>query len=156
VAALAARGPALQRIRAQRAAEDFFVARPMQEVAVELLGSPAFGRHLRQLHRALRVRRAVLLEALAAQLPQVEVTGVPAGGLHLWVRLPAGVDSTDLARQAGAAGVAVGDGASFYCATPRRDRLRLSFGAGDEQHLRDGVARLAAVLAAAMGSTALR
>ena len=124
----------------------------MQEVAVELLGSPAFGRHLRQLHRSLRVRRAVLLEALATRLPQVEVTGVPAGGLHLWVRLPPGVDSTDLALRAGAVGVAVGDGASFYCAAARRDRLRLSFGAGDEPHLRDGVARLAVVMAAAQAS----
>ena len=58
-----ARGPAGARLRAARIVEDLFVAGPLQEAALELVGSPAWRAHLRRLRRVLRERR----DALAAR-----------------------------------------------------------------------------------------
>ncbi|MDN3353570.1 PLP-dependent aminotransferase family protein, partial [Actinomadura sp. DC4] len=66
VAAIAARGPVAERIRATQLVDSFFVARPLQEAALELVGSPAWPRHLRTIGEALRRRRDALAAALAA------------------------------------------------------------------------------------------
>ena len=47
VGALAARGPVLERLRAIQVVDSFFVPRPLQEAALELVGAPAWPRHLR-------------------------------------------------------------------------------------------------------------
>nr|MDQ3577508.1 PLP-dependent aminotransferase family protein [Actinomycetota bacterium] len=61
IGALVGRGPAAARLAALRMVDDLFVPRPLQEVAVELLGSPAWPRHLTSLRAALRTRRDALL-----------------------------------------------------------------------------------------------
>jgi DNA-binding transcriptional MocR family regulator len=57
VSALAARGPVLERLRAIQVVDTFFVPRPLQEAALELVGSPAWPRHLRAVSAELRTRR---------------------------------------------------------------------------------------------------
>ena len=54
VGALAARGPVLERLRAIQIVDSFFVPRPLQEAALELVGSPAWPRHLRAVAAELR------------------------------------------------------------------------------------------------------
>src|SRR5690606_5367982 len=46
IAGVIARGPAAHRLRAVQAVDSFFVARPLQEAALEFIGSPAWRRHL--------------------------------------------------------------------------------------------------------------
>jgi DNA-binding transcriptional MocR family regulator len=150
VGAVIARGPVAQRLRAVRVIDDYFVSRPLQEAALELVSSPAWDRHLAALRRALAARRAALEQALARHLPEATVSPVPAGGASLWLRLPgrAGRDEAVTA-QAARCGVAVSPGSSFFPAEPPGSFLRLSFAAparaGD---LDEGVRRLAAALAA--------
>jgi DNA-binding transcriptional MocR family regulator len=59
IGALIARGPARARLAAGRVVDEFVVARPLQETAVELLGGPGWSRHVSRLSTALRARRAV-------------------------------------------------------------------------------------------------
>ena len=66
LAAVAARGQAGARLRAARVVDDFFVSGVLQEAALDLLSSPAWARHLRALHRALRSRRDALAAAVRA------------------------------------------------------------------------------------------
>ncbi|NGN65660.1 PLP-dependent aminotransferase family protein [Streptomyces sp. A7024] len=147
VGALAARGPALRRLRALQVVDSFFVPRPLQEAALELVGAPAWGRHLRTVGGELRVRREALLAALAALAPMGAegpvVTHVPAGGFHVWLRLPDGVDEAELVAAALRRGVAVGPGRPYFPAEPPAGHLRLSFiavaGMGE---LAEGVRRL--------------
>lgn len=143
--ALVARGPVMERLRAMRIVDDFFVARPLQEAAVELLAAPAWTRHLRALAAALRERCAVLVAALARDLPAWAPACVPTGGLHLWVRLPTPEDEvTDAAR---AAGVAIGPGRHYFAAEPPGPFARLSFAAAtDAAELAEAVRRLGARL----------
>jgi DNA-binding transcriptional MocR family regulator len=147
VAAVAARGPVAERIRATQLVDSFFVARPLQEAALELVGSPAWPRHLRTVGEALRRRRDTLVSALAAHGLRPAV--LPCGGLHVWAGLPAGADDVAVAEAALRGGVLVSPGRRYFPAEPAGSRLRLSYGsAAGETELADGVARLARALAA--------
>jgi DNA-binding transcriptional MocR family regulator len=145
VAAVAARGPVAERIRATQLVDSFFVARPLQEAALELVGSPAWPRHLRAVGEALRRRRDTLVSALGAR--GLRPALVPRGGLHLWAALPAGTDDMALADAALRAGVLVSPGRRYFPAEPAGPRVRLSYGsAAGEAELADGAARLSRLL----------
>jgi DNA-binding transcriptional MocR family regulator len=47
IGALSARGPVLERLRAIQVVDSLFVPRPLQETALELVGSPDWTSHLR-------------------------------------------------------------------------------------------------------------
>ncbi len=146
IGALVARGPVMERLRAIRLVDDFFVTRPMQEAAVELLSSPTWDRHVRALAPVLRERCERLASALVRELPDWNITRPPLGGLHLWVRLPAGVDDMMVASAARRHGVAVGPGRRHFAAEPPAACLRLAFAAtGDAADLSEGVRRLASI-----------
>ncbi|GHE02145.1 aminotransferase-like domain-containing protein [Streptomyces alanosinicus] len=153
VCALAARGPVLERLRAIQVVDSFFVPRPLQEAALELVGSPAWPRHLRALSEELRTRRDALTAALAAHLPELALPQVPSGGYHLWLRLPDGAGGASRAFGSGGesalvaaalrAGVAVTPGRPYFSAEPPAAQLRLSFAAvAGTGEITEGVRRL--------------
>lgn len=147
VAAVAARGPVAERIRATQLVDSFFVARPLQEAALELVGSSVWPRHLNAVGTALRRRRDTLVSALAAH--DLRPAVLPHGGLHLWAGLPAGTDDVAVAEAALRAGVLVSPGRRYFPAEAAGPRLRLTYGsAAGEAELADGAARLARALPA--------
>ncbi|MEU9114619.1 PLP-dependent aminotransferase family protein [Streptomyces sp. NPDC048483] len=147
VGALAARGPVLDRLRAIQVVDSFFVAGPLQETAVELVGSPAWTRHLRLISGELAARRDTMVAALRHDLPALAGSGlyVPPGGYQLWVRLPDGTDEAALTGGALRAGVAVAAGRPYFAAEAPAPHLRLSFAsASGTGELTEGVRRLRA------------
>ncbi|MFE5141551.1 aminotransferase-like domain-containing protein [Streptomyces fagopyri] len=145
VGVLAARGPVLERLRAIQVVETFFVPRPLQEAALELVGSPAWPRHLRSVSAELRNRRDTMTAALRLRLPELALPHIPSGGYHLWVRLPDGTDESALAATALRAGVAVAPGRPYFSAEPPAAHLRLSFAAvAGTEEITEGVRRLRA------------
>jgi DNA-binding transcriptional MocR family regulator len=149
VGALIARGPVAERLAAVRVVDDYFVSRPLQEAALELVSSPAWQRHQAALGRALALRRAALARALERHLPQATVPVLPGGGASLWVRLPGRVSDDWLAARAAREGVAISPGRSFFPAEPPAPHIRLSFAAvARPEDLAEGVRRLAAALEA--------
>ncbi|MFE5740862.1 aminotransferase-like domain-containing protein [Streptomyces celluloflavus] len=157
VGALAARGPVLDRLRAIQVVDGFFVSKPLQETALELVGSPAWIRHLRLIARELTDRRESMVAALHQWLPAFTAPGpgavpgraaggalyVPQGGFHLWLRLPDGTDEAALTGAALHAGVAVAAGRPYFPAEPPAPHLRLSFAsAAGTAELVEGVRRL--------------
>jgi DNA-binding transcriptional MocR family regulator len=145
VAALCARGPAGARLGAARLVNDLFVAGPLQEAALDLLSSPAWERHRRRVRKELRLRRDALTAAVRERLPGVRFA-VPAGGLHLWVRLPDGTDDALVAAEAGRAGAVVSPGRHWFPAEPTGPFLRLSYVGAGTEGLARGVEILARVL----------
>ena len=146
IGALIARGPVMERLRAIRQVDDFFIARPLQEAAVEFLTGSAWQRHLRVLGPALRGRRQALVGALEQELPSWTFQ-VPTGGLHLWVRLPHGVDALATAAAARREGVLVSPGHRYFATEPAAEYLRISFAAGaDAAELTESVHRLRAAV----------
>ncbi len=143
IAAISARGPAWERLRSLQAVDSFFVPRPLQETALELVAAPAWHTHLRAVATALRDRR----RALAGKLTPRHI---PYGGYHLWLNLPDGADETALTAAALRAGVAVTPGRAYFPAEPPSPHLRVSYaGAANLQQLTDGARRLKQVLAEA-------
>ncbi len=143
VGMLAARGPVLERLRAIHVVDNFFVPRPLQEAALELVGAPAWTRHLRAVAAELRVRRDTMAAALRLRLPGFALPHIPAGGYHLWLRLPDGTDEAPLVAAALRAGVAPAPGRPYFCAEPPAGHLRLSFaGVTDLAEITEGVRRL--------------
>ncbi|MEV5547015.1 PLP-dependent aminotransferase family protein [Streptomyces sp. NPDC052309] len=143
VSALAARGPVLERLRAIQVVDTFFVPRPLQEAALELVGSPAWPRHLRALSAELKARRDMMTSALRLHLPDLSLPHIPSGGYHLWLRLPDGMSEPALTAAALRAGVAVTPGRPYFSAEPPAAHIRLSFAAvaGGEE-IAEGVRRL--------------
>ncbi|MDO0931681.1 PLP-dependent aminotransferase family protein [Streptomyces sp. DG2A-72] len=143
VSAIAARGPALERLRAIQIVDTFFVPRPLQEAALELAGSPAWPRHLRSLSAELKTRRDTMTAALRAGLPELALPHIPSGGYHLWLRLPDGTDEALLTAAALRAGVALTPGRPYFSAEPPAGHVRLSFAAvAGTGEITEGVRRL--------------
>ncbi|MCQ9133029.1 PLP-dependent aminotransferase family protein [Streptomyces hilarionis] len=145
VSALVARGPVLERLRAIQVVDSFFVPRPLQEAALELVGSPAWPRHLRSVAAELRARRDAMSAALRLRLPRLALPHIPSGGYHLWLRLPDGTDEAAFAAAALRAGVALNPGRPYFSAEPPAAHVRLSFAAvAGTQEIAEGVRRLEA------------
>jgi DNA-binding transcriptional MocR family regulator len=76
----------------------------------------------------------------------VQLTCLPAGGLHLWAALPDDVDDVAAASAAAARGVVVYPGRPWFPADPPGPFLRLTFSAVPPEALDDGARRLALAL----------
>jgi DNA-binding transcriptional MocR family regulator len=127
VAALVARGPAAQRITAGRWVADLYVSPLLQRTAIEAVRHPNWQRHLRLLRAGLTLRRDSLHAALTQHAPALTPAAPPDGGLSLWVRLPPGQDSTDVAARCLHAGLAVSPGQEWFPSEPDSQYLRLSY-----------------------------
>ncbi|MDA0644326.1 MULTISPECIES: PLP-dependent aminotransferase family protein [Nonomuraea] len=147
LAAMVARGPAAHRLRAGQLVESFFPARPLQEAALEFVGSPAWRRHLASVHAEIATRRDALAAALAAWMPWAEPYVLPIGGMHLWLRLPAQTDERALVEAAKRDGVLVSAGRMYFPAEPPGPHLRVThIAAANVAELAEGVRRLAGAL----------
>jgi DNA-binding transcriptional MocR family regulator len=82
-------------------------------------------------------------------VPDIRIDHVPRGGMHLWVRLPDGVDERRLAEACRQQGVLVSPGQPYFAAEPPSGHLRLSFaGVAASADLEDAVQRIAGALSA--------
>jgi DNA-binding transcriptional MocR family regulator len=152
VGMLAARGPVLERLRAIHVVDNFFVPRPLQEAALELVGSPAWNRHLRTVAAQLKARRDTMTAALLRNLPELTLPHIPSGGYHLWLRLSDGADEAALLSAALRAGVAIAPGRPYFCAEPPAGHVRLSFaGVAGPAEIAEGVRRLRGACDEALG-----
>ena len=127
VAAVAARGPVLERLLADRAAESLYVSAVLQQAALEVATDPGWRSHLRRLRTQLRERRNLLAGSLREHAPTLRVDHIPAGGLHLWARLPDGTDLDRLVRNCETRGVWVASGNEWFPTEPSAPYLRLNF-----------------------------
>jgi len=99
--------------------------------------------------RALyRAKSEVTLAALERSMPDGAHWTRPDGGFFTWLTLPDGGDATELARQAGEHGVGIVPGSLFFPDGRGNDNVRLSFSLVDEASIDEGIARLAALIAA--------
>ena len=68
------------------------------------IGDAGLERHLRSMRRRYRIKREILVDALATYLPEARIGGT-AAGLHLLAQLPDGADEPAVALRAREAGV---------------------------------------------------
>ena len=102
-------------------------------------------------YRALYQERcAALLEALTEFMPEGVSWTRPEGGFFVWLTLPEGIDTYPLLHKGIDAGVVFVPGAAFSPQQGPSNKLRLAFSAVPPETLREGVKRLAPVLAEAI------
>jgi 2-aminoadipate transaminase len=94
-----------------------------------------------------RERRDAMVDALAEHIPEASWT-VPDGGFYTWVKLPDGLDAQAMLPRAITALVAYVSGTAFYADGQGADHMRLSFCYPTPERIREGVRRLAGVVAA--------
>ncbi|MEI8411890.1 MULTISPECIES: aminotransferase-like domain-containing protein [unclassified Kribbella] len=147
ISALTARGAAFERLRDTHVINSFFVPRPMQETALELMTSPSYATHLRRLAAALRDRRETMIRSLAERCPHLTVRAARPGGYHVWTSLPDGVRDDEVAAEALRHAVSVSPGSAFYLPGGPKRHLRLSYVAAESlDEIVRGVERLDQVL----------
>ncbi|AII07664.1 aminotransferase-like domain-containing protein [Rhodococcus opacus] len=127
VAAVIARGPARERILADRGASSMYVSGLLQAAALDVVTQPGWQTHLRNLRQQLRARRDLLVTSLREHVPRAHLTSVPKGGLNLWVRLPDETNLGQLVRDCEAAGVLIAPGAEWFPAEPAGPFIRLNY-----------------------------
>ncbi|GAT74455.1 GntR family transcriptional regulator [Microbacterium sp. HM58-2] len=147
VAAVIARGPARERILADRAAESMYVSGLLQAAALDVVTQPGWRTHLRGFREQLRARRDLLLSALAAQAPECVVETVPAGGLNVWLRLPEGAEVSHVVRECELRGVILAPGAEWFPAEPAGPYVRLNYASADPSRFAEAAGILGSVLA---------
>lgn len=127
VAGVIARGPARERILADRGASSMYVSGILQAAAHDIVTQPAWGTHLRGLRQQLRARRDLLIDSLAEHAPSAHLAAVPRGGLNLWLQLPDAVDLPGLVRACEDDGVLITPGSEWFPAEPAGNYIRLNF-----------------------------
>ncbi|RED63909.1 PLP-dependent aminotransferase family protein [Cohnella lupini] len=102
---------------------------------------------LEPLFDMLRVQCAERMRRMIEQLSIREVPDLswikPAGGLHLWLTLPEGLDGEALLRGAWLKGLIFQPGAPFFVKDPRVNTLRITHAFADERQMKQGLGRLA-------------
>lgn len=134
-------------------ATDLHTATLSQRAATAVLQSPLMDEHLPAIRARYAAQCGVMLDALDAHFPRDAVWTRPAGGMFIWIELPAArhgrpVDTTQLLARAIARNIAFVPGEPFFAGTPKRNCLRLSFVTVPPERIRAGVATLGELLGA--------
>ncbi|MGN6752030.1 MAG: PLP-dependent aminotransferase family protein [Intrasporangium sp.] len=137
VAAVIARGPARDRILADRAAETMYVSGLLQAAALDVVSQPGWSTHLRTMRHQLKTRRDLLTQSLRDGAPEVHVHQLPRGGLNLWARLPDGTDVHHLVRECESRGLIIAPGTEWFPAEPSGPYIRLNYSAEDPARFPD-------------------
>jgi DNA-binding transcriptional MocR family regulator len=127
VAAIIARGPARERIIADRAATSMYVSGVLQAAALDIVTQPGWHTQLRGLRQQLRSRRDLLVDSLTQHAPLAHITAIPPGGLNLWVRLPDTTDLPSFTRECESNNVLVAPGNEWFPAEPTGPFIRLNY-----------------------------
>ncbi len=115
-----------------------------QAIAAEYCARGHIYDHLSQITSLYRKKRDVMLSALERAMPPGVTWTKPEGGVFLWVRLPAGMDTEQLLRAAvEEEGVAYVVGSGFHADGGGRNAMRLNFSFPSEEHIEEGITRLA-------------
>ena len=143
---VAASGPVLDRIIAEKRGDDIHSATLTQLAVARYLASGAYAGQGELARDHYRARRDALIDVLEAELGGVASWIHPLGGGHLWVTLDLPLDERELADEALRQGVAYAPGGAMSVERPRDLSMRLSFGYLEPDKLTEGVRRLVAAI----------
>jgi DNA-binding transcriptional MocR family regulator len=129
-------------VEAEATSEYITPALVAQATVYEYLRRGCFRPNLARACALLSARRDRMLAALARELPDARWSE-PEGGYFLWLELPAGMTTSELAPRAAAVGVSFVAGSDFFTGRGGEGALRLAFSSAAPDEIDEGVARLA-------------
>lgn len=123
----------------------------VHEVALRWLEDPQSAEHLGAFRERCRARLRLFLRAMAG----ANIRGChwiePDGGMHVWIRLPGGLEGEALLRTAWRKGLLFQPGSGFFAARPERNAIRVTPVHTAEERLAEGVRRLGETVAELTG-----
>ncbi|QGN35748.1 aminotransferase class I/II-fold pyridoxal phosphate-dependent enzyme [Microlunatus sp. Gsoil 973] len=123
-----------------------------QMIITELLDD-VLAEQIKIIREAYGQRAAIMIDAVARELPTGVSCTDPDGGMFCWVSLPdESIDTEAMLPEAVANNVAYVPGRPFYAAGERRNTLRLSYATSTEDQIRTGIADLGRVIAERLSS----
>jgi 2-aminoadipate transaminase len=117
-----------------------------QRMEYEVIKDGFLDEHIPQIRQRYSEQCRVMLDALEEFFPRAVHWNEPAGGMFIWVKLPAGIDSMLLLDKAIAENVAFVPGAPFFANDPQPNTLRLSFVTVSAEKIREGIEKLGALI----------
>ncbi len=120
-----------------------------QMVAHEIIKDGFLDTHLVATRKVYAEQCATMLQALTEHFPRGATWTRPTGGMFIWATLPDGLDAAVMLDAALDANVGYVPGGPFFAEAPRANTMRLSFATVAPDKMREGIARLGKVLAAA-------
>lgn len=121
-----------------------------QYVILDYLQHHDLDEHLVKIRDLYRSQAQAMVEAMEECFPEDVTFTKPEGGMFLWVTLPEGVSAMELFPKALERNVAFVPGDPFYPEPGCYNTMRLNFTNADAETIRDGIQRLAEVLAEAV------
>jgi len=141
---------AVQRIKGNH---DFGSANLLQQLLAAALASGLYDKHVAKVRKNYAKKAAVMKRALAEHFPASVEIWESGGGLYFWARLPKGISAgveSKVFQAALKADVLYVPGELCYADDASRKKpdneMRISFGSASEENIRQGIARLGAVL----------
>ena len=140
---VAASGPVLDRIVAEKRADDIHSNTFTQLIVARYLASGAYAEQAERAREFYREQCAVVLGAVEEHLGSAASYPQPLGGGHVWVTLDLPVDERELVEATARNGVAYVPGGAMTIERRREVSMRLSFGYLEPGELVEGVRRIA-------------
>lgn len=109
------------------------------QLAHAVLKDGSYRRHVAAIRE--RLRRATVTVSRQIERAGLSLWMEPAGGMFLWARLPAGVDATEVARQASREGIAMAPGNAFSISRSAGEYLRFNIAQSRHERIYDCLAR---------------
>ena len=121
-----------------------------QYVVLDYLQHHDLDEHLVKVRDLYRSQAQAMVQAMEEYFPEGVTFTKPEGGMFLWVTLPEGTSTMELFPKALERNVAFVPGDPFYPEPGTYNTMRLNFTNADAATIRDGIRRLAEVLAEAV------
>ncbi len=118
-----------------------------QRMVSAVMKDDFLARHVPTIRALYKRQRDAMVTALRREMAGLDVSfNVPAGGMFLWLRMPAGIDTVALLPHAVERNVAFVPGAPFYAGQGDPRTLRLSFVTASVEQIDTAIGALAATL----------
>jgi 2-aminoadipate transaminase len=143
---VAAPGPIRDKLVLLLEAADLCHSNLTQMVVENWLARQPWQEQIKRFREVYRERAEATLHALDEEFPEGCSWTHPEGGFYVWVTVPRGIDTSDLLAKAVAHKVAYVPGTGFYADGQGRGQLRLCYSFPSPREIREGVARLGALL----------
>ncbi|MFC7288357.1 PLP-dependent aminotransferase family protein [Herminiimonas glaciei] len=140
--------PLIRKLEQAKQAADLHTSQLTQMVVYEAIKDGFLAEHIPSIRTLYANQCQVMLDALAEFAPEGVKWNKPEGGMFIWVTLPKHIDCMQLLEEAIAQKVAFVPGAPFYANEPEKNTLRLSFVTVPPEKIREGVSKLAKLIAA--------
>ncbi|HLG64133.1 MAG TPA: PLP-dependent aminotransferase family protein [Ktedonosporobacter sp.] len=142
VAWLAAPEQMIERLALHKQVFDLNTNAIGQWMVSEILRRNLLDEHLAMVRQSYQKKRDLMLQAIQRYWPESVRVNHPAGGFHLWCRLPADMRARPLLREAAHEQVAFVIGEPFHVDGGGHRNIRLSFASPEEAHITEGIKRI--------------